>query len=570
MTYAGYSLCCARTLGRNPGFSLAAVLVLALGIGANTAIFTVVRAVLLAPLPYRDPDRLVRLYERNVVGETNFNIVSAPNFLDWQRDAKSFEQMADWAEWTPSLAAEDGALPENLTGTICSANLFSVLGVQPALGRAFLPEDDSADAPANRDPERRVLAPALRRRSARNRQNDSTGRTCPDDCRSDARRLRFSRFRNADLASNLAEHLPANAKQQRGNHRFSVVARLNPGVSVEQARTEVDNLAQRIRQQNPTTLTGAGANAAALAERTVARVRPLLITLLGAVACVLLIACVNVANLLLVRAVSRKREIAIRAALGASRFQLAKGFVWESVLLSSAGAVCGLMLAAFGTDILIKMAGAIPRIESVRVNGTVCLWFTAVVAVFHGNTPVGFLVPAFSALQSGLAQPMQEGGRSSTAGRSRGFVSRCPGSGRSGAVADAADRRRADAEKLRQAPLRRSGFSRRSRAGHAIHRAAAESPGAAGGQFLETLLAKVTTMPGVESAALVSWPPLSGQWSDTTFTIEGPPPLAPGQRFLDALIRAADPGYFHALAIPLKRGRVFTTTERLDAATKNA
>lgn len=279
-----------RTLRRNPGFSLAAILVLALGIGANTAIFTVVRAVLLAPLPYRDPDRLVLLYERNVIGETAFNIVSGQNFLDWQRDAQSFEQMAIWGSWSSSLSAHDGGLPENVNGAICSYNLFATLGIQPALGRAFLPEDDAADTA-------RVVIISdgfWRRRFAADPRVIGTQMRLDDKMHTviGVMPAGFD-YPASDVQEWLPvwQNVPANFKQQRGNHRFNVVARLKPGIRVEQARTEIDNLARRIKQQNPTTLTGEGGNAVSLADRTVARVRPLLITLLGAVACVLMIAC---------------------------------------------------------------------------------------------------------------------------------------------------------------------------------------------------------------------------------------------------------------------------------------
>ncbi len=553
-----------RTLGRNSGFSVAAILVLALGIGANTAIFTVVRAVLLAPLPYRDPDRLVLLYERNVIGETAFNIVSGQNFLDWQRDAASFEQMAIWGDWSSSLSTNDGGLPEDVNGAICSYNLFATLGVPPALGRAFLPEDDTPDAARVV-----IISDAFwRRRFA------ADPRVIGTPIRLDGRMHTVIGVMPAGFdypASDTQEWLPvwqnvpANARQQRGNHRFNVVARLKPGIPVEQARTELDNLARRIKQQNPTTLTGEGANVVSLADRTVARVRPLLITLLGAVACVLMIACVNVANLLLARAVGRKREIAIRAALGASRLQLTKGFLWESILLAMGGAGCGLILAAFGTDLLIKMAGAIPRIETVRVNGTV-LWFTAGVALLTGIA-VG-LVPAFASMRVGLTQPMQEGGRSSTASRGRALFRDALVAvevGLSLMLLIGAGLMLKSFQKLRAVD---PGFApeRVLTIGSVTLTSDRYKP-AQRTAFYESLVAKASAMPGVESAGLVTWLPLGGHWSDTTFTVDGRPPLAPGQ-FLDALVRSADPGYFHAMGIPLKRGRVFTPADRLESADK--
>lgn len=206
-------------------------------------------------------------------------------------------------------------------------------------------------------------------------------------------------------------------RRQRGNHRFMPTARLKRGVSVEQARAELDGIAQRIRQQFPESLTGQGANVAPMQERVVAHVRRLLPFLLWAVTCVLLIAYLNVPNLPLARAEGRRREVAVRATLSAERWRITRQFVIESLLLAVCGAVVELAFAAWGTDILIRMAGNIPRIQAVRVNSAV-LAFTAALSILTG-VAVG-LALAFSSRRTGLAQAMQAGGRSSTAGKKRG------------------------------------------------------------------------------------------------------------------------------------------------------
>jgi putative ABC transport system permease protein len=553
-----------RALVRNPGFTVAAVLVLALGIGANTAIFTVVQGVLLAPLPYQAPDRLVRLYERNVVGENPFNVVSAANFYDWQRDSKSFGEMALYGDWGVSFSLSDGGLPENLTASICSYNLFSTLGVQPAMGRAFLADDDRPDA------ERVVIVSdsLWRRRFAAGRNVVGTRTRIDGESYNIVGVMpRGFVFPDAEAQVWLPvwRNVSPRAKQNRGNHRFSVLARLNPGIGLEQARTELDGIARRIKQQFPGALTGAGANVALLQDRMVARVRPMLLVLMGAVACVLLIACVNVTNLLLVRASARRREVAIRVSLGASRFELMKQFLTESLLLSIGGAVLGLALASWGTNALIKMAGAIPRIEMVGLNGRV-LWFTATVAVLTGV--VAGLAPAFSSVRAALSAAMLESGRSSTSGRSRRAF-------RNALVAVEIA--------LSLTLLLGSGLMLKS-----FLRLHAVDPGflpdrlltirfslpqsrykepAQRTEFYETLASSVGNLPGIAAAGLVTVLPLAGHQMDSTFSIEGHPPLPQGH-FLDAVIRNADPGYFKSMGIPLKRGRVFTAFDRLKAANK--
>jgi predicted permease len=553
-----------RTLARNPSFSVAAILVMALGIGANSSIFTVVQAVLLAPLPYRSPDRLVRLYERNVVGEGAFNVVSWPNFNDWRNESKSFSDMAVYGDTTASFSPSDGGLPENLSGVICTYDLFSTLGVAPAMGRAFVSDDDRPDAE-----QVVIISDSLwRQRFGASRGVIGT-RTRIDGESYNIVGVMPQGFdypaSSVKIWMPVWRKLSPNARQQRGNHRFNVVARLNPGVSIEQARSELDGIARRIKQQFPGVPTGAGASVALLRDRTVANVRPMLLILMGAVACVLLIACVNVTNLLLARAAGRKRELAIRASLGAGRFELIKQFLTESLILSTAGAALGLVLASWGTEALIKMAGAIPRIEMVRVNGSV-LWFTAAVALLTGIV-VG-LVPAFSSARAALTPAMQESSRSSTAGRSRRVF-------RNVLVAVEVA--------LSVMLLLGSGLMLKS-----FLRLNAVDPGfvpdhlltirfslpqvrykdaAKRTEFYESVLSRVRTIPGVSGVGMVTVLPLAGHMMDNTFTIEGHPPPPPGQ-FLDAVVRGADPDYFQTAGIPLKRGRVFTAFDRLDAAKK--
>ncbi|HLK69744.1 MAG TPA: ABC transporter permease [Bryobacteraceae bacterium] len=552
-----------RKLLRTPGFTLAAVLVLALGIGANSAIFTVIRAVLLAPLPYPHPERLVNLFERNVVSETAFNTVSAPNLYDWQRDAHGFEQMAFYGEYGTSFWPDDGGLPENIRGAICSYNLFATLGAQPALGRTFTAADDVRGATPVV-----IISDSLwkQRFGGRPEVIGQKARLGSEPHTIVGVMPAGFDYPRAEVQVWLPvwQKVPTQARQERGNHRFMALARLKPGVSVEAARTELDGIAQRIRQQHPEELTGKGANVVRMDERMVSGVRPMLLVLLGAVACVLLIACVNVTNLLLARAVSRRREVAVRVALGANRAQIVKQFLAESSILSLAGAVLGLGIAMAGTGVLIRMAGYIPRIQNLQVNGAV-LSFTAAVSLAVG-VAVG-LVPALWSWRAGLASAMQEGGRSATAGRRRGMF-------RDALVA---------AEiALSLMLLAGAGLMLKSLSklhgvapGFATERVlvvdfslpGSMKPEARVAAFYRDLVEQVRSQPGVQSAGLVTVAPLAGHFMDFTFTIEGRPPLPQGH-FLDAVVRSADPGYFQAMGIPVKRGRVFNDADGLEAAGK--
>ena len=553
-----------RTLSRNRGLSLSAILVLALGIGANTAIFTVVRAVLLAPLPYRDPDRLVRLYERDVIRTTPFNPVSAANFYDWQAQSNSFQSMGFYGEWQASFSPSDGGLPEILSGAICNAGFFPTLGVPPALGRTFRDDDDrpAADRVV-------VISDALwRRRFA----GDASVIGAPIRLDGEIHTVigvMPPAFAFPDAAARIwlpvGRVLDPAFRQMRGVHRFSAVARLKPGIPIAQARAQLDGIARRILQQHPAELTGKGANVAALADRMVTGVRTMLLVLLGAVACVLLIACVNVGNLLLARAVAARREIAVRTALGAGRARIARQFLTESLLLSLAGAAAGILLASLATDLLIHMAGYIPRIETVRVNGAV-LAFTTAVAVLTGIA-LG-LVPALMSSSASLSHGMREGGRSATTGRGARFFR---DSVIAFQVALSLVLLMGAGLMLKSFALLRSvdpGFvpDRLLTIRFSLPEQRYKAPSRIAA-FYRDLLDRVRVMPGVAAAGMVTVPPLGGHFLDNSFTVDGRPPLPQGQ-FLDAVVRAADPDYFRAAGIPIRRGRVFTAADSLAAADK--
>jgi predicted permease len=553
-----------RTLARNRALTIAAVLVLALGIGANSAIFTVVRAVLLAPLPYADPDRLVRLYERDVVGTTAYNVVSGANFYDWRNAARSFDSMGFYTQWGASLSPADGGLPENVTGVTCDTGFFRTLGVAAAIGHTFGDEDDRQDAP-------RVVVisdPFWRRRFSANPAALGASLRMDGELYTVIGIMPPSfDYPSAETQYWLPVNrmLKPNFRQARGSHRFSVVGRLKSGVTVEHARAEVDGIAARIKQQYPEIVTGKGGNVAPMADRMVSSVRTMLLVLLGAVGCVLLIACVNVGNLLLARAMGARREVAVRIALGASRIRIARQFLAEGLLLSIAGAAAGVLLANAGTRALIDMAGYIPRMQTVHVNLAV-LVFTAGVAILTGTGVA--LAPALASSGGNLAETMREGGRGSTAGRRRGYVRDVVIAAQialsvilllgAGLMLKSFERLRAVDPGFAPDRLLTLRFSLPTQR----YKAPSQIAG-----FYRDLLERVRVMPGVQSASIVTVPPLGGHYMDNVFTIDGRAPLPPGQ-FMDAVVRAADPDYFRSTGIALKRGRVFTSADWLQAADK--
>lgn len=544
-----------RVMRLNPGFTCGIALVLALGIGANTAIFTVVNAVLLQPLQYRAPDRLVRLYEYSPLGSALYNVVSPANFIDWEREAHSFAEMAAYSTETFNLAGSGGSLPERLQGVICAYRLFSTLGVQPALGRAFVPEDDRPEA------ERVVILS----HNLWQRRFGGSAAIVGELVRLDGNGYRVVGVAppgfdypdaEAQFWTPLWRNRPARDRLSRGNHRYDVVARLKPGVTVEQAQGELDGIAKRIKREHPADVTGNGASVALLSDRLVVRVRALLLVLLGAVGCVLLIACVNVTNLLLARAISRRREVAIRLALGAGRTRLVRQFLIESTVLSALGAALGLLFAYTGVKLLTVVESGLPRLAAVRLSTPVYL-FTLAVAMLTGIA-VG-LAPAFSSLEGGL-------GRLTVAGRTRRRLSNALVAAEvalslilligAGLLLKSFGRLRAVDPGFAPERLLTMRFS--------LPEAQYKTP-AARTAFFENLLARVRALPGVTAAGMIQVLPATGHAWDNTFSIEGHAPLPPGQ-FLDALFRVADPGYFQAMGIPLKRGRFFAPSERLDTA----
>jgi predicted permease len=401
-----------RSLRKSPGFTAAAILTLALGIGANTAIFSVVEGVVLAPLPYADPDRLTMVRENNLTLKREMS-VSYPDFLDWQRSARSFQQVAAVKFQVFDLTSP--GTPEHLDGAEVSSGLFRTLGAKLILGREFLPGED-----------RRHGAPVvvIGNRFWKNRMGGSPkvlGQSIDlngvDYTITGVLPKEFRLMWDADVYTPLGQGDPLIVEDRTVHPGILCIARLNAGVAVAQAEEEMGAIQNRLNRLYPAADRGLGADVVPLKEEIVGDATRMLFMLLGAVGLVLLIACANVANLLLARSLARTREFAIRAALGASRAQIAGLLLAESVLLSLAGGVLGLVVASRGAGpALAAVMESLPRSENIGVNMPV-LVFTFGISITVGI--LFGLAPALKSSSAGMQASLTEGGRGYTGGRHR-------------------------------------------------------------------------------------------------------------------------------------------------------
>ena len=550
----------ARVLTKSPGFTSAAVLTLAHGIGANTAIFSVVNAVLLRPLPYAAADRLlVPMGEKNSPdAHTN---VSHPDFVDWRDQTQTLEQVAAYTR-SSMLLRLDAAEPELIYGANVSADLFPLLRIQPALGRAFTrAEDQPTSEPVilisygvwrrrfNSDPN--IIGQQLKGGGA------GVGATIvgvlPEGFRFPVQASRTDFVR--PLAPALGEWA-----HRRGAYSLRVLARLKQGVTAQQAETEMRAIGQRLEQQYPDEGFRLGSRFVSLYEAVVGDVRTSLLVLLGAVSLVLLIACANVANLLLARAAARHREMAIRAALGASRWRVARQLLTESLLLSLAGGGLGLLLSLWGLDLLVADSALnLPRLRDVSLDTNV-LAFTSGVSVLTGI--IFGLAPAILAVRVDLSEALKEGGRGSTAGAAR---SRVRGMLVVSEVALSLVLLVGAGLLVKSfARLRgvNPGFDARNVLTTGLSLSKVKYPEAEQRRELfAQLVERLRAVPGVESAAVVYPLPFSGTTTSNTFLIDGRPVPAPDEKPA-ANYRAISPDYFRVLHIGLLSGRGFTEQDR--------
>ncbi len=541
-----------RLLGKSPGFTAIAILTLALGIGANTAIFTIVNAVLLRPLGFRDPSRVVLVAEKSAYPTVS---TSYQNYVDWRDQSHSFESMEATRGTTITLTGSGE--PERLNARMATAPLFSLLGVNAILGRTFLSEEDRAGgAPVV------VLGYGLWQRRFGG-VRDILGRSITLDSRPytvvGVLPSGFELLQPADIFlpfTPWAKTLPDDRNWHPG---IFPIARLKEGISREQARTEMVGITRRLEEQYPIYNTGTSADVVDLQEQLVKGVRPALLLLLGAVAAVLLIACVNVANLLLARAASRGREVAIRTSMGASRWRVTRQLITESVLLSLAGGGLGLLFAWASLGPLLKLsATSLPAVFAVSLDRWV-LFFTLAVSLVTGL--LFGIVPALRTAKLDLRETLNESSRGSTAG---------PGHHRIRGALVAGEIAMAMLLLVGAGLLLRS-FSRLQDIPpgfQADHLLVADLPLSLVAyakpeqrfQFFDRIVERVKSLPGVRSAAAASFLPVSGGGGLLHFNIYGRPPKSPHD-YIATGYRTTTPNYFETLGMPLAEGRFFTAAD---------
>lgn len=558
-----------RTLVRTPGFAMIAVLVIALGIGANVALFTVVRNVLLKQLPYRDPERLVSLYEAdfgpNHPNWSPYLPLDGGSMFDWQRAVGSAAQMAFVSPWQQyNLSAEGGKLPERVTAAWCSWNFFGVLGVEPALGRPFSAEDDREGAPAtvilsNTFWKRRYGAdPAI------------VGKTIWLDARPFAvigvmppSFVYLSKMvaEPMQVWTPLIHEAPPALLKTYEDHEFLIAARLAPGVEMAALVDRLRGVQKQIVAAHPKPSVHNSAQGMPMLDDAVYGYKTSLYVLLGATGCLLLIACINVSSLLIARTAARARELAIRTALGGGRLRLIRERIIESLLLSVGGGAAGLLLAWTSLQWLMHARPDMHRVDTIRMDGVVMAFAAGVIVLF--------------ALLAGLTSALSSGNRKILAVLQES--SRAPGQGRSKArlrrmllavevsltvvLLVGAGLLVKSYERLRSADIGVN-VDNVLTMSISLPEARYKKP-EQWVAFFEDLIGRVRALPGVQSAGLVSRAPGEGWGGDTMMkVVEHPATVAA----VDLMIRGADPGYFAAIGIPLLRGRMFTPDERLQRA----
>jgi putative ABC transport system permease protein len=542
-----------RSLRRSPGFCLAVVVTIALGIGVNSAVFAVIHSVLLTPLAYRDPDRLVLLWERNNAKQRDHNVVNPQNYLDWRDRARSFSSLAALGWSTLTFTGES---PEVVQGRQVTREFFDVLGVPPALGRTF---SLSEMAPAGRKVI--ILSDGLWRRRF-GADGGIVGRAVSvAGGTAEVIGVMPQTFQSMPLGDDgYYEPLRLDESDRTRHGRYTmVVGRLNAGVSLGQAQAEMTALSKSLEAEYPAFDAGWDVGVYPLAGEVVGSSGRVLWLLLGAVALVLLIACANVANLLLARAAARRQEVVVRAALGATRGRLIRLRVAESVALAVTGGALGLLLAEWSLDLLVGTAPPdVPRLAEIRLDGIV-LAATAATSLAVG-VAIG-LVTALGSVGGGDAGVPAPTGRltaSRTAMRFKGGLIVAQMSLALVLLSGAGLLIRSIGRLSSIDP----GFDPANVLTMTLDLPTATYPdGGRQSAFYDQLLARLRMLPAVEGASAVSFLPLTGPGAATSFTVVGRPEPLPGQA-PTADIRIVDPNYFTTMRIPVERGRAFTGGDR--------
>lgn len=550
-----------RMLFKRPGFTVVALLTLALGIGMNTALFSVVKAVLLRPLPFEDPDRLVLIYGSNLQKALTQSEIAPADFVDYREQNRSFQNVSALRYRDFTLTGVDE--PQLIRGAMVSANFFSLLGARPFLGRVFLTDEDQP----GKDRVAVISYGLWQRRFGSdpsiidkpltlNGESFIVSGILPPE---------FDFPRASEQVSSPDLWIPltftADDLRNRRNHVLLIVARLNPGIILTRAQADLSVIADGLEQQYPQSNSGWNVKAVLLNEQFVVNTRPALLVLLGAVALVLFIACANVANLSLVRAASRQKEIALRIALGASRVRIIRQLLTESVLLATIGGVLGVVLALWAVKVLTNLKpDYIPRMNDVGIDSWV-LGFTLAVSLLTGV--VFGLAPALQASKPDVNDTLKEGGKSPTSGSGRN---------RTGLVFVVSEIALALVLLISAGLLIRSftrllsvnpGFNGNNLATMEINlpRSKYGKPQQQSA-FFEQLIQRVAGLPGIESVGGTNHLPLGGSNSSVSFTVEGRPLPGPGEATPTTNWRAVTPDYFKTMQIPLLDGRSFNEWDK--------
>jgi predicted permease len=550
-----------RTLRRSPGFTLAVILVMALGIGANTALFTIVRSVLLKPLPFKEPDRLVRLYES--FDKFPYNVVAGGMFAEWKKQSHSFSDLAlvyGWPEY--GVSGVGGQLAEEVHGASCTWDLFQTLGVQPALGRVF---DASEDRPSENGTvilswgmwKRRFGGdPSILNQSIRLNEKPYTvvgvmpaWFAYPEQ--------------SVQLWTPIYHEEDQETLQALDSHNFFAIGRLKPGVKESEARAELSIIVRRLHDAHlDDPFISKAANSRPLLEDIVGDVKGPLYMLMAATVCLLLIGCLNIAGLLVARRAGRAKELAIRAALGGGRWRLMREHLSESLVLSAAGGVLGLLLAIAAVQWIIRTRADLSRVEAVHIDGVVVAFSIGLIfvcAFFAGGT-------SLLSHKDDTLLALQETSRSHTAGQGRASLRKSLLAlevGLTVVLLIGAGLLLKSYERLRSSNL--GCITTNVLTMRFVLPDAQYSKPAQRTNFYERLLEGVRALPGVQAAALVRAVPGQGYFGDTGFTIPEHPPLPIGKGTY-AITRWADPQYFATMGIPMLRGETFGPNQRLDGA----
>jgi predicted permease len=538
-----------RVLAKNPGFTAIAILTLALGIGANTALFSVVNGVLLNPLPFAKPDELVAVYAKSpTFGESS---IAYPNFLDWQKDNQSFALLSAFRSDDYNMTGAGD--PERVHMHMISAEFFAVLGMQPLVGRTFRPEEDVVGAGPVA-----ILSDGLWHRKFGSAQ-DVLGKNITLNGKAytivGVAAGHITGLSNTDVFVPIGQWNDPTFRDRRISMGMNSIGRLKPGVTIEQARLDMNRIAENLAVAYPEADKGMGVALVPLKTDVVGNVKGILLLLLGAVSFVLLIACANVANLLLVRSTGRSREFAIRAALGASPLRVVRQLLTESVLLGIAGGCIGLVIAKLGVRVLVAaLANTLPRSEEIALNGQV-LFYTLGISVLTGI--LFGLIPALKTLRPDTHETLKEGGRGSSGARHRAqsvfivvemamAVVLLVGSGLMIRTLAALGNINPGFD-----PNNVLTFNISSTSGTAM------SADQLRAMYRETLR-QLQSIRGVESVSMMGGSlPMTGD-SEIPFWLEGQPKPASDTDMPFALFYLVNTGYHEAMRIPIQRGRAFT------------